>query len=200
MYPQLRSQKLKTMRVVCYSLAIVYFALRIVGCGGNEAELSESKLDSNWHLQSSAFAEGGEIPEQFTCEGADISPALSWSDPPSGTQSLALLMDDPDAPGGTFTHWILYNLSPNLRNLDENLPRPPTISGLNNANQGRNDFGKIGYGGPCPPRGSTHHYRFRLFAIDTKPALSPEAARSDFFNAIEGHVLAEARLTGLFGR
>ncbi len=100
MYPKLRSQKLKTMSGVCYSLAIVYFVLRIVGCSGNEADLSESKLDSNWHLQSSAFAEGGEIPEQLTCEGADISPALSWSDSPSGTQNLALLMDDPDAPGG----------------------------------------------------------------------------------------------------
>jgi len=162
--------------------------------------MDDAPLHPDWRLQSSAFSEGQRIPDRFTCEGQDISPALSWSEPPTGTQSLALLMDDPDAPGGVFTHWILYDLSPELRNLDEEVPPRQTLNTPINAKQGMNDFGRIGYGGPCPPQGETHTYRFRLFALNANPNFPSEVTRVTFFEAIEANVIAEARLTGVFGR
>jgi hypothetical protein len=192
---------LPALRSVISCLGIL-LALWVLGCGNgdDDAELSEPKLRPDWKLQSAAFVEGQRIPERFTCEGEDISPALTWSDPPEGTNSLALLMDDPDAPGGVFTHWILYNLSPDLRGLDENLPPQLTLNAPTNAKQGRNDFDEIGYGGPCPPRGETHTYRFRLFALNAQPEFPPEVSRTGFFEAIENHAIAEARLTGMFSR
>ncbi len=193
-YPKL----LTAMNLVYYCM--IFLTLCIFGCGNGDDDSFESKLDPDWQIQSSAFVEGGEIPQRFSCEGEDISPALSWADPPARTQSLALLMDDPDA--GNFTHWILYNLSTELRKLDENIRQGPAVDELNGANQGKTDFSRdeVGYGGPCPPSGSRHRYRFRLFALDAKPNLLPEASRTDFLDAINDHIIAFAQLTGVFSR
>ncbi|MCZ6679787.1 MAG: YbhB/YbcL family Raf kinase inhibitor-like protein [Candidatus Poribacteria bacterium] len=196
-------KSLKTARFFC--CCVIFITLGFVGCGNdddddNNDDSAESKLDPNWQIQSTAFAEGQEIPVRYTCEGEDISPALSWAAAPAGTQSLALLMDDPDAPGGTFTHWILYNLPPERLSLDENIPREVTLDGLGGANQGANDFPHIGYGGPCPPPGETHNYRFRLFALNTELDVAPGVSPTEFLDAIEFRVIAEARLTGIFRR
>ena len=149
-------------------------------------------------LQTSAFEPGGEIPAQYTCSGTDISPQLTWSEVPAGTQALALIVDDPDAPSGTFTHWVLYNLPPQEKELRENLPKTEQLS--NGALQGRNDFRRTGYGGPCPPPGKPHRYFFKLYALGTKLNLKAGATKSELEAAIKGHILAQAELMGKFKR
>lgn len=151
-----------------------------------------------FELKSSSFTSGGNIPRQFTCEGTDISPALSWTEPPAGTQSFALIMDDPDAPIGTFVHWVVYNLPAATRQLPERLPGNEELQG--GSSQGRNDFPKTGYGGPCPPPGKAHRYFFKLYALDTKLDLKAGARKRDVEQAMKGHILAEAQLMGRYGR
>jgi Raf kinase inhibitor-like YbhB/YbcL family protein len=142
---------------------------------------------------SNAFAEGGTIPRLHTCEGADVSPSLEWSDAPSGTLSFALLVEDPDAPAGTWTHWMLWDIPAKVRTLAQGVERVG-IAGVN-------DFGKPGYGGPCPPRGQVHRYYFRLFAMGVATlGLAAGARRKVFDAAIAGHVLNEAVFMGRFGR
>jgi Raf kinase inhibitor-like YbhB/YbcL family protein len=149
-------------------------------------------------LKAPAFEPGADIPQQFTCDGLNISPALSWTAPPEGTRSLALIMDDPDAPGGTWLHWLLYDLPASDRELPEGVaPKGPLASG---ARQGRNDFGKEGYGGPCPPPGPAHRYYFRLYALDTELQLRARATRADVDRSMSGHVLASAELMGQYRR
>lgn len=157
-------------------------------------------------LESPAFPEGGTIPRKYTCDGEDISPPLSWSSVPEGARSFVLIADDPDAPRGTWTHWVLHDLPGGVRGLPEGVPPKPTVTfafafdGTEyTAKQGRNDFKKPGYGGPCPPSGA-HRYFFRLYALDTVPALEPEATRQEVLRAIEGHILAEGRLMGRYSR
>ena len=149
-------------------------------------------------LRTPAFEPGGDIPAVFTCDGGDTSPALEWSDPPPGTASFALITDDPDAPGGTWVHWVLYDLPPAARELPEGVP--PRSALPSGARQGRNDFRRIGYGGPCPPRGPAHRYVFRLYALDTKVDLAPGAVRADLDRAMTGHILAQAELMGRYRR
>lgn len=151
-------------------------------------------------LTSSAFREGETIPAKYTGDGADISPPLEWSSPPEGTQELALIMDDPDAPSGTFTHWLLWGLRPDLDGLPEGVKKSETVGALDGARQGTNDFRKIGYGGPAPPPGRPHRYIFSLYALDTRLDLRPGARRGDLLRAMEGHILAQSKLTGLYGR
>ena len=151
-----------------------------------------------FELKSTAFENGGFIPKKYTCDGSDVSPPLSWTDPPEGTKSLALICDDPDAPMGTWVHWVLFGVPPETRELPEGVPTEKTLSW--GGKQGRNDFGRIGYGGPCPPRGPAHRYFFRLYALDTEPDLSPGATKRELLRAIEGHILAEAELIGRYGR
>src|SRR5438046_9481636 len=115
-------------------------------------------------LASAAFREGADIPAKYTCDGVDVSPALTWSGAPAGTRGFALIVDDPDAPAGTWVHWVLFNLTATLDALPENVPRTETLPQLGGAAQGRNDFRKIGYGGPCPPRGTPDRYVFQLYA------------------------------------
>jgi Raf kinase inhibitor-like YbhB/YbcL family protein len=148
-------------------------------------------------IESPAFAEGAQIPRRCTCDGEDISPPLSWSGVPGGTKSLALICDDPDAPGKTWVHWVLFNLPPRTRELPEGVPARGTISG--GGEQGVNDFRKIGYGGPCPPSG-THRYVFKLYALDAEVALASGATRADLDRAMKGRVLAEVALTGKYSR
>lgn len=148
-------------------------------------------------ILSSAFEEGGMIPRQYTCDGQDISPDLSWSAVPEGTQSVALIMDDPDAPSGTFVHWVLYGLPAERHELTQSMPHDKTLA--SGARQGINDFGKIGYGGPCPPSG-THRYYFTLYALDTDLDLPPGASKAELLDAMEGHILAEGQIMGKYER
>ncbi len=149
-------------------------------------------------LKTSAFANGGDIPSMFTCDGADDSPALQWTEPPAPTQSFALIADDPDAPRGTWVHWVLYDLPATARELPGGVPPEATLP--SGARQGRNDFKKIGYGGPCPPPGPAHRYFFRLFALDRALGLQPGARRADVDRAMEGHILARAEVMGRYRR
>jgi Raf kinase inhibitor-like YbhB/YbcL family protein len=141
-------------------------------------------------LMSTAFSDGGTIPKQFSRDGLDKSPSLEIEDVPAGAKSLALIMDDPDAPRGVFTHWVLFNVSPGTKEIRENAP--PVM-----ATQGRNDWGDVGYGGPQPPSGE-HHYIFKLFALDTVLSLSRGATRGEVEKAMDGHILDEAELTGRY--
>ncbi len=154
------------------------------------------KSMATFQLKTSAFSNGGVIPAKFTCDGADVSPALSWNDPPAGTKSFALIMDDPDAPSGTWVHWVLYDLPASVRELPEGVPKSKELEF--GARQGSNDFRRIGYGGPCPPRGAVHRYSFRLYALDRPTALPAGAAKSDLENAMKGHILAQSELIGRF--
>ena len=149
-------------------------------------------------ISSSDFQNGGEIPKKFTCDGADVSPELSWSDAPAGTQSLAIITDDPDAPGGTFTHWVIFNLPAETRNLSSNVSKMDELP--DGARQGRNGFRKIGYGGPCPPAGKPHRYFFNLYALDKKLDLKPGASKEELEKAIEGHALGHSEIMGTYGR
>ena len=142
-----------------------------------------------------AFDNGERIPRHYTADGENVSPPLSWSDPPPGTKSIALICDDPDAPSGTFVHWLAWGISPGLRELSESV-KP----GARDVIQGTNGFGKIGYGGPSPPPGNPHRYFFRLYALDYEPQLKRGATRAALERAIEAHVLAEGRLMGKYGR
>lgn len=148
-------------------------------------------------VKSSAFVEGGMIPKKYTCDDADVSPPLSWNSVPEGTKSLALICDDPDAPVGTWVHWVLFNLPANVKELPENVPPQMILS--NGTKQGMNDFRKIGYGGPCPP-GGTHRYYFKLYALDTELSLEGSIKKADLLRAMQGHVLAEGQLMGKYQR
>ena len=154
-------------------------------------------------LISSAFEAGGEIPRRFTCQGQDLSPALAWGDAPAETKSFALIVDDHDAPDParprmTWVHWLLYNVPPSQRELPEGVEPSATLA--SGARQGTNDFGRIGYGGPCPPPGPAHRYFFRLYALDTTVDLAPKAKRQALDRAMNGHVLATAELVGRYQR
>ena len=149
-------------------------------------------------VKSPDFASGGTIPKQFTCEGADLSPALEWTAPPPGTRSFALIADDPDAPVGTWVHWVLYNVPGNTKELAEGVEKRDQLA--NGATQGRNDFRRIGYGGPCPPPGTPHRYFFKLYALDTKLSLKPGATKQELEGAIKGHILGQTELMGRYGR
>ena len=145
-------------------------------------------------LASPAFNDGQPIPIEYTCDGADISPPLQWSDTPAGTKSLALICDDPDAPMGTWVHWVLYGLPSKTSELPEKLPAVDTLP--DGARQGITDFKRTGYGGPCPPPGKRHRYYFKLYALDTELVLKPRATKAALLKAMESHVLAEASLMG----
>lgn len=149
-------------------------------------------------LKTSAFDAGGMIPRAYTCDGGNQSPAISWSGVPDGATSLALLCEDPDAPSGTWTHWVLFNLPASLRELPDGVPAAGRLEG--GGLQGKNDFGRIGYGGPCPPRGTTHRYFFRLFALDTMLDLEPGVSRQQVRTQMEGHILAQAEWMGRYSR
>jgi Raf kinase inhibitor-like YbhB/YbcL family protein len=149
-------------------------------------------------LTSKGFGDGQPIPARFTCDGADISPPLEWSGAPAGAKSFALICDDPDAPMGTWVHWVLYGLPAGTNSLPEKTPKDDTLP--NGARQGINDFQRTGYGGPCPPPGKPHHYHFKLHALDIELTLKARATKRDLLKAMKGHILAEAWLTGIYQR
>ncbi len=148
-------------------------------------------------IVSSAFDEGSLIPKKYTCDGINISPPIQWSSVPGGTKTFAIICDDPDVPMGTFVHWVLYNLPENIKEFSENVP--PVASLPNGAKQGRNDFGKIGYGGPCPP-GGTHRYYFKIYAVSEQLKLEAGITKLGLLNALKGLILSEAQLMAKYKR
>jgi Raf kinase inhibitor-like YbhB/YbcL family protein len=149
-------------------------------------------------IQSPAFGEGGGIPPKFTCEGHDLSPELRWSNAPSLTKSYVLIVDDPDAPGGTWTHWIVWNIPSLATGLPEAVPKEKNLD--DGTRQGENDFKRIGYGGPCPPPGKPHRYFFRLYALGAVLDLKAGAPREDMESAMHEHVLTHTTLMGTYQR
>ncbi|WP_109488806.1 YbhB/YbcL family Raf kinase inhibitor-like protein [Occallatibacter savannae] len=147
---------------------------------------------------SSEPLKGGTVPREFTCDGEDKSPPLTWTAPPAGTKSLALTVTDPDAPGGTFTHWVLFNLPANTIGLPEGVPKQGQLA--HGGRQGNNDFAKVGYGGPCPPVGQTHRYIFTLYALDSVIDIPAGAPRDHVEPALQSHVLSKGELTARYGR
>ena len=148
-------------------------------------------------LTSAAFKEGEMIPRRYSCDGADVSPPLEWNSVPPQTKSFALIADDPDAPMGTWVHWVIFNIPANLTALPEEVP---TTSSLQDGTlQGRNDFRKTGYGGPCPP-GGTHRYYFKLYALDAMLKLPSGSTKADLLNAMEGHIIGKGQLMGKYSR
>lgn len=142
-------------------------------------------------LTSSAFTEGSPIPREHTCDGKDAAPPLAWSGAPAGVKTFALIADDPDAPAGVWVHWVLFNLPGTAAALPESLAQ---------AEQGRTDFKRIGYGGPCPPLGKPHRYVFKLYALDAALALKAGATKADVERAMQGHILGTAQLIGVYAR
>jgi Raf kinase inhibitor-like YbhB/YbcL family protein len=179
------------------ALCLTLLSMLAAGCAPQEPTLlEEDKIALS--LSSPVFREGEEIPVKYTCNGQDISPPIVWGEPPSGTQAFSLIMDDLDAPGGVFTHWVLFNLPVDSRELPEAVPRENQL--VNQALQGTSDFGRIGYGGPCPPTGLAHHYCLTLYALDQPLSLKAGASKEQVLGAMQGHILAQGQLTGLYQR
>jgi Raf kinase inhibitor-like YbhB/YbcL family protein len=158
----------------------------------------QEKAEQEFILSSQAFKEGAAIPFKYTCKGENISPQLTWSGTPTDTVSFVLILDDPDAPGGVFTHWIVFNIPSTANELREGAGN--STSPASSALHGKNDMRKDLYGGPCPPPGNAHHYRFTLYAIDTSLDLAEGASKQQVLEAIEGHVIGRSTLTGTFKR
>lgn len=173
-------------------LLIVTAAVVLGACGrADSPAIPKGGVEMSIQLTSSAFQDGERIPVQYTCDGANISPSLTWAEIPPAARSLALIVSDPDAPSGDWTHWVLFDLEPRLPGLPEG-----TQIGIS----GKNNFGKQGWGGPCPPAGKAHRYIFRLYALDTMLGLKAGAARKDMEQAMQGHILAQGELMGMYGR
>lgn len=177
-------------------LVAFFYCAWVSGVAGCNA--AEKNGKGNMQLTSTAFAEGQPIPVRYTCEGRNISPPLQWAGVPAEAKSLALIADDPDAPVGTWVHWVLFDLPPGTRELPEDLPKSQHVAG--GAAQGLNDFKHLGYGGPCPPPGKPHRYFFKLYALDASLGLKPGASKKEIERAMENHVLAEGQLMGTFKR
>jgi Raf kinase inhibitor-like YbhB/YbcL family protein len=152
----------------------------------------------SFSVRMDAFRNGGEIPGKYTCSGANVSPALNWSAVPQGARSLALIVDDPDAPGGTWTHWVIWDIPAQAAGLPEGVPSQEALT--DGTREGKNDFGRIGYGGPCPPPGKQHRYFFRLYALDKVLELKAGSERPDLEDAMKRHVLTQAEWMGTFRR
>jgi len=180
-----------TACIIHLSIASLVFA----ACGGGSAELrSPAGVTVTPITMTSAFSEGGNLPIDYTCDGRDVLPSLAWSSPPEGTKSLAVMIDDPDAPGTTFTHFLAYGIGAQTHELRGGAD--PTPEGVR---IGKNDFGAVRYNGPCPPKGEEHRYRFQIFALDVPVILEEAASRSDLESAMNGHVLGRGTLTANFG-
>src|SRR5437016_8806149 len=175
-----------------------------MGCAGSrQPPAPPSKANrgdkdmSGMKLTSTAFKEGEPIPRAYTCDGPNVSPALEWSGVPKSAKTLAIICDDPDAPSGTWVHWALYDLPAENIGLVENMPATESLRA--GGFQGKNDFEKIGYGGPCPPSG-THRYFFKIYALDVELPLKPGATKADLEKAMEGHIVGQAQLMGTYRR
>jgi Raf kinase inhibitor-like YbhB/YbcL family protein len=180
----------------------LWFAAAWFGCLAATSCADDTKTAKepvmNISITSTAFTDGRPIPDKFTCAGPNVSPPLQWANAPAGVKSFALIADDPDAPMGTWVHWVLYNLPPATMALAEDLPPSPELP--DGSKQGVNDFRQPGYGGPCPPPGKPHRYFFKIYALDTALNLKSGATKKELLKAMDGHVLAEGRLMGTYQR
>jgi len=190
------SQRYNIYRVAIFLTVLCLVVMLLVGCESGERLPKEGEMELS--VSSPAFQEGDRIPTEYTCEGRNVSPPLAWSELPAGTQSSALIVDDPDAPGAVFTHWVLFNIPSDSRELPEAVPTQAELP--SGALQGKNDFGRIGYGGPCPPPGRPHRYRFTLYALDQPLDLKAGVSKKQLLDAMQGHILAQAQLTGTYQR
>lgn len=189
------------MRLWAAVLLMVGVGLICTSCHKEAGTVSQmetgKKGGSAMRLASTAFTEGGMIPARYTGDGEDVSPPLAWSDTPAGTKSFALICDDPDAPRGTWVHWVVFNIPGSVNSLAEDVPPDKTLA--SGGQHGISDFRKLGYGGPAPPSG-THRYYFKLYALDTMLDLQPGATKAQLLDAMKGHILAEAQLMGKYAR
>lgn len=184
------------MRQVLAVCILMLMLSATVACSSGAPAAKEGGMKLS--VSSSAFGEGESIPKKFACNGQNISPPLTWRNVPQGTKAFALIVDDPDAPSGTFTHWLIFNIPSETHELSAAIPSQGKLP--SGALQGKNDFGEIGYDGPCPPSGPAHHYRFTVYALDKSLDLKAGATREQVINAMEGNVLARGRLTGTYKR
>ncbi len=182
------------------ALILLSVGLLVAGCRSETSPQPSSPsgtATSGLTLDSPAFAQGEPIPRAYTCDGDDISPPLTWTDPPADTVTFALVMEDPDAPGGTWEHWVIFDVPGDASGLPEAIPPEPRLP--DGSVQGLNSWGRVGYGGPCPP-GGRHRYFFRLYALDTRLELGADTTAAQLMEALEGHVLARAELMGVYSR
>lgn len=194
-------------------LCVISLVALLAACGGGSATPSLTpqpslapptqtadmqEKDPVMQITSTAFAQNETIPVKYTCDGADVSPPLAWDGVPADAESLTLISDDPDAPGRTWVHWVIYNVSSSRSELPEGVQAADTV--LDGAVQGTNDFKNVGYGGPCPPRGDPHRYFFTLYALDTELPLGLGATKQEVLGAMDGHILAQAELMGTYKR
>lgn len=177
-------------------LALLFAVPFLASCRHHE-QATESPAAAPLTLTSDSLKDGT-VPKEFTCDGEDRSPALTWTTPPAAAKSLTLIATDPDAPGGTFTHWVLFNLPANISGLPVGVPDQGQLA--HGGRQGKNDFAKVGYGGPCPPAGQTHRYIFTLYALDSMIEVPAGAPRDHVEPAMQGHVLAKSELTARYQR
>ncbi len=175
---------------------LVVLSLLLPGCATEQKLSEQGKVALS--ISSDVFQDRGQIPSKYTCDGQDISPHLAWGEPSPGTKAFALIVDDSDAPSGVFTHWVLFNLPADTRQLAEGIPSQSQLQ--NGALQGKNDFDKIGYGGPYPPSGRPHRYQFTLYALDKLLDLEAGVSKKQLLDAMQGHILAQGKLTGIYQR
>ena len=185
-------------------LTFLLIALALSGCGGRSQVVSAppqantaSNAKAEIKLTSTAFNDGQPMPRAYTCDGVNISPPLEWSGVPGTAKTVAIVCDDPDAPGGIWVHWVIYNLPADNIGLVENLPATEALKA--GGFQGKNDFSKTGYGGPCPPSG-THRYFFKIYALDSELALKAGATKAELTKAMDGHIVIEGQLIGTYRR
>ena len=188
------------MRSISIIISLALCSLLFVGCARPQPQIAkpasipkEDKAEIK--LTSAAFKDRQSIPAPYTCDGVNISPPLEWSGLPKATKTVAIVVDDPDAPSGTWVHWVLYNLPADNIGLVENVPASENLKA--GGFQGKNDFGKIGYGGPCPPSG-THRYFFKIYALDSELSLKAGATKAELMKAMEGHIVLEGQLMGTY--
>jgi len=197
----MRKRFVEYARRLCVVFMIV---ICVNGCDSREEEkVKTAKEDTGVKtatlvVASPAFKEGELMPKEFTADGENVSPPLAWSNVPDDAKSIALVCEDPDAPRGTFVHWVIFNIDPKASGLPRAVPTAAMLQG--GAQQGRNDFGKVGYGGPAPPAGPAHRYYFKVYALDAPLALESGAKKEDLLSEIEGHVLAEGQVMARYGR
>jgi len=172
---------------------LILFMMSASACTPDDGQKMQESVDEMAiKLTSAAFSEGGTILRKYTCDAENVSPPLSWSGLPDGTMSLAFIMDDPDAPAGTWVHWVLYDIPPDQKDFKEG------IKGV--GVEGKNTSGKLGYGGPCPPKGPAHRYYFKIYALDKNLDLNTGATKGDLEKAMRGHILAQGQLMGRYQR
>jgi Raf kinase inhibitor-like YbhB/YbcL family protein len=182
----------------CSGFPLLALAITIVLATLISSAQTQGESSMAFAISSTSFLNGADLPKKFTCDGADVSPEFSWKEPPSGTQAFALIADDPDAPAGTWTHWVLYDIPASVTSLSEGMSKVDELPG--GERQGRNDFHKIGYNGPCPPPGKPHRYFFKLYALKAKLDLKPGASKQELEQAIEGRTLGMAQWMGKYQR